>query len=100
MEVDYGNGDVQAFPREIVLERNTVFDLLKAVEQRHGVQLDTRNFPGVGIFIEGINGVRNTNTMYWQFWVNDEYAQVGASQYILKGGDRVLWKRTGNKEGQ
>lgn len=92
--IDYGNGDVQSFSEEVLLNGSTVFDVLKALERRYGIPLETRNFPGIGVFIEAIHGVHNSNTSYWQFWVNGEYAQVGAAQYVLQDGDKVLWKRT------
>ena len=94
LTIDYGNGDVQSFLNEVLMQGNSALDQLQAVERRYGIVIEARNFPGIGVFVEGIHGVRNTNTSYWQFWVNDEYAKVGAGQYILEDGDRVLWKRT------
>lgn len=92
--IDYGNGDIQAFSGELLRQGDTVLDLLENLERREGIALEKRNFPGLGIFIEAIHGVHNTNNSYWQFWVNGEYAQIGAGQYGLKDGDKVLWKRT------
>lgn len=97
LTIDYGNGDVQAFSRETLLGGSTVLDLLESLESQHGIALEKRNFPGLGVFIEGIHGVHNTNNAYWQFWVNGEYSKVGAGQYVLKDGDQVLWKRTSER---
>ena len=44
---------------------------------------------GFGIFVEGINGLLGNQDNYWAFYVNDEYAQQGADQTILKTGDVV-----------
>jgi hypothetical protein len=90
LTIDYGNGNIQTFPLQEAREKDSVFTML----EQSGVALEQRNFPGVGIFIEAINGVHNTGNYYWQFWVNGEYATVGASQYELRHGDEVLWKRT------
>lgn len=98
LALDYGNGDVQTFSQEALREGATVLDLLERLELRQGIALEKRNFPGLGVFIEGIHGVRNTNNFYWQFWVNGEYSKVGAGQYVLKDGDKVLWKRTNERE--
>ncbi|MEK7542636.1 MAG: DUF4430 domain-containing protein [Patescibacteria group bacterium] len=98
LTIDYGNGDTQTFPQEVLQDGSTVLDLLESLERRQGVVLQKRNFPGLGVFIEGIHGVHNTNNSYWQFWVNGEYSKVGAGQYVLKEGDRVLWKRTSERE--
>lgn len=94
LTIDYAADDLQSFPSQILVGESTVLDLLELLEKRHGVPIETRNFPGLGQFIEAIHGVHNTNNLYWQYWVNDEYAKVGASQYVLQDGDTVLWKRT------
>jgi hypothetical protein len=88
--VDYGNGDTQIFSGEKLRAGDSVLDLL----ERSGAALEKRNFPGMGLFIEAINGVHNSNNYYWQYWVNGEYAKVAAKQYELHHGDKVLWKRT------
>ena len=103
IEIDYGNGlpgqgDVQAFVGEALFAGDTVLDLLYSLEEEQGVAIETRNFPGLGQFIEAIHGVHNTNNSYWQYWVNDEYAKVGAGQYVLKDDDYVLWRRTAQSD--
>ncbi|GEM_PF-1290557 len=95
--IDYGNGDVQSFPGEIVKQGDTVLGLLETLERQGGITIEKRNFPGLGIFVEAIQGVHNTSNSYWQFWVNGEYSKIGASQYALKDGNRVLWKRTSER---
>ena len=97
LAIDYGNGDTQSFPGQVVRQGDTVLDLLEILERQKGVAFEKRNFPGLGVFVEAIHGIHNTNDSYWQFWVNGEYSKVGASQYELKDGDRVLWKRTGER---
>ncbi|MCH7604849.1 DUF4430 domain-containing protein [Patescibacteria group bacterium] len=92
--IDYGNGDLQSFSAELLFQGDTVLDLLYAMEKRRGIALETRNFLGLGMFIEAIHGVRNTNNFYWQYWVNGKYAEIGAGQYVLQDRDEVLWKRT------
>ena len=92
--LDYGNGDVQSFSDQVLQSDDTVLDLL----EQSGVSLEKRSFPGMGMFIEAINGVHNSNNYYWQFWVNGEYAKVAAEKYVLEDGDKVLWKRTNEIE--
>ena len=94
LSIDYGNSDIQTFPQEVLQGGATVLELLENLERRQGITIEKRNFPGLGVFIEAIQGVHNTNDSYWQFWVNGEYSKVGAGQYELKDGDKVLWKRT------
>ncbi|HEX9721910.1 MAG TPA: DUF4430 domain-containing protein [Candidatus Paceibacterota bacterium] len=90
LAIDYGNGDSQMFPGQEIGAGDSVLSLF----EKSGVTLEKRNFPGLGVFIEAINGVHNSNNYYWQFWVNGEYANIGASEYELRHGDQVLWKRT------
>ncbi len=36
--------------------------------------------------------VNGTGGNYWQYWVNNNYASVGADSYIVKGRDVIEWK--------
>lgn len=96
-EIDYGNGDVQSFADVKLQKGATVLDALKQLEEEYNVPLETREFAGIGTFVEAIHGVHNTSAMYWQFWVNDEYSLKGAAQAEVRDGDRILWKRTDEK---
>lgn len=43
-------------------------------------------------FIEAINGIENgKDAMYWQYYVNDKFADVGCSNYFLNDNDVVEW---------
>jgi len=50
----------------------------------------------LGIFIESINGVPEgvAKDKWWQFWVNNQYSNVGASAYTVNPGDIIEWKFT------
>ena len=98
--LDYGNGTVQDFADEKLPEGNTAFDALKAIEQRHAIALQAKEFTGLGMFVESIGGVKNTQTAYWQYWVNGEYSTVGSDQYELKEGDQITWKLAGDSSGE
>ena len=44
-------------------------------------------------FIESINDLENgIDGKYWQYYVNDEFANVGCSKYYLNGSDVVEWR--------
>lgn len=51
--------------------------------------VETQEFGDAGKFVTSINGLVGNNQNYWAFYLNDEYAQQGASQTILEKGDRV-----------
>lgn len=78
----------------------TVFDLLTSLASSSDIKLSTKDYGGdLGVFIESINGVgRGDKNKWWQFWVNNQYSTVGASAYILRPGDDVVFKFTGNQQ--
>lgn len=48
-----------------------------------------------GEFVTTINGVKQTNTEFWLFYINDEPASVGAGDYVTNEGDEVEWRLEG-----
>ena len=52
-----------------------------------------KEYSGLGIFIDEINGVKGGQGGYWIYYINNKEANVGVSNYILKDGDSVLWKQ-------
>ncbi|OHA62203.1 MAG: hypothetical protein A2748_01155 [Candidatus Wildermuthbacteria bacterium RIFCSPHIGHO2_01_FULL_45_20] len=97
LDIDYGNGNVQSFADVKLTGDGTVLSALKILEKQYNLPVETREFVGIGTFVEAIHGVHNTNTKYWQFWVNGEYSLVGAGQFQVKNGDEIFWKRTDEK---
>ncbi len=68
------------------IEGETALDLLKS-----GAEVITQE-SSFGEFVSAINGVEQTDTEFWLYYVNDEAASVGAGEYITKGGDKVEWR--------
>ena len=94
VEIDYGDENSQVFAGEYFWEGSSVLDLLKTLERRHGIALETREFSEEGeIFVDGINGVRSTKNSFWKFLVNGEEIQSRAEDYLVKDGDKISWKR-------
>ncbi len=72
--------------REATLpEGSTVFDLMTAC----GIPFEEE-----GGFITSINGVHQDEDAgkYWLYYINGEFAQVGAGEYIVQEGDEITWK--------
>lgn len=45
--------------------------------------------------VTDINGIQDgAGGLFWLYWVNGGYGQVGADRYILADGDAVLWRHT------
>lgn len=79
-----------------ISEGDTVQTLLEKAKQRGGISsIEFIDYPGAGKFVDSINGYKSgDNGKYWQYWVNNEYAQVGVDAYFVKNGDVILWKFT------
>lgn len=46
----------------------------------------------MGAFVISVNGIGNTNTQYWMFYVNGELAATAADQYQTKNTDKIEWR--------
>jgi len=56
-------------------------------------EVRTKDFgPGLGEFVEAIEGITPDSDEFWAFIVNGEAATVGASQYVTKNGDLIEWR--------
>lgn len=45
-----------------------------------------------GEFVTTINGVEQTDSEFWLFYINNEPASVGAGDYVTNEGDDVEWR--------
>jgi len=95
--LDFGADELKTFNNLTLPRNSTILDLLKKVSTENNLALKYKDFGGdLGVLIETI-GDKTNNTkenIYWQYWVNNQYAQVGAGAYQLKNGDAVEWKYT------
>lgn len=66
----------------------SAFDLLKST---HQVQAKDYG-PGMGEFVQSIDGVTPGSGKFWKFYVNGQSSNVGASSYVLRDGDKIEWK--------
>ncbi len=75
-------------PAEFTIsEGDTALDLLLSSG------FDVNVSSGFVTSIDGLeNGLEGYPTSGWIYYVNDEMAQTGADEYIIKDGDRISWK--------
>ncbi|MCG2697535.1 DUF4430 domain-containing protein [Candidatus Parcubacteria bacterium] len=95
LTLNFGNGDIKTFSDIIISDDAPVFEVLQKVVSENNIELNYKDYGGdMGVFIESINGKQNDfdSGYYWQYWVNGQYAKVGASSYELQNGDVVEWK--------
>lgn len=93
LRIDHGSGKFD-FRRVAELEKgSTVFDLLSKEREKGELDFAYRDFGKMGALIESIDGYKNGKSRkYWKFWVNNKFSRVGASNYVLKNKDRVIWR--------
>ena len=89
--IDYGNGTVEH--HELALANATAFNALLEAKAR----VEYEVYPGMGILVVAINGVRNNETLvdhWWLYYVNGVLAPVACDRYYLSNGDVVCWNYT------
>jgi len=76
-------------------EGSSALDAMKVLERENPSVFSfiSENFPGMGAFVESINGIKGGEGGYWIYYVNNMKASVGVSKYILKPGDVITWKQ-------
>ncbi len=99
VNIAFGNG---TYLNQTIITDN--YTALGALEEAVGYDsLDMQDF-GWGVFVNGIDGVStgatvdgidDTSSHYWLWYINDGYATVGAGQYVLQDGDVMDWKFEG-----
>jgi len=70
----------------------SVLDAMRALSAKGSFSFSGRDFPGLGFFVEEMNGRKNTDGYYWILLVNGKKSDLGASQARLKEGDVVEWR--------
>jgi len=72
---------------------DTVLEVLQALDAEDSrLRLTTKEYSGLGILIESMNGKTNgTNDEYWQYKVGGVMPQIGADKLELKDRDSVEW---------
>ncbi len=63
----------------------SVFDLL-----RENHQVDVKS-SAMGVFVQAIDSITNSDDAYWMYSVNDSMGQVASDKYITADGDLVRW---------
>jgi len=92
--IDFGNGQIRTFNNIEVAKDFSVFNLLEEVAGQNDLEIESKDYGEAGAFLEAIGDIKNDlkNDKFWQFWVNNNYSEVGASNYKLENGDIVEWK--------
>lgn len=73
---------------------SSAYEAMNALKENGKISFSTKVFSGLGHFVEEINGIKNSpNTgFYWTFYINNQEAKVGISNYILQPNDLITWR--------
>jgi hypothetical protein len=85
LHIDFGNETTTIF--EDVVGSN----VLEVTEAVAVVQAD---WTGDLAFVYSINGVssKQETGLWWQYWVNGEFASVAANHYDVQDNDTIVWR--------
>ncbi len=90
--IDNGSGNVQTL--EIRIKKgSSAFDLLKKGAGKLELDLKTKTYEDIGVFIEAIGDKENgQDGKYWLYYINGEMPSVAADKQLLKAGDKVEFR--------
>ena len=72
---------------------------METLQKNGQLSFRAKNFGGaLGKFIDAINEVKNDSDHFWIYYINDEKARVGVSNYTLQAGDIITWKYETEKD--
>ena len=55
--------------------------------------VETKTFSGIGEYVTSINGEKeDSGKNFWAFYINGKQSKIGAGDYKLKNGDKIIWK--------
>ncbi len=69
----------------------SVYDFMQKLKDERKIDFESKNYTGIGKFIESINEVKNGDKS-WVYYVNNKKAEIGVSNYKIKNRDIVSWK--------
>jgi len=75
-----------------IAEKTSVYDFMSQLRAEGKINFTEKNYIGIGEFIESINGIKNSDSLVWIYYINGVQAQIGISNYKITPGDIVSWK--------
>lgn len=91
--IDYGDGKIETFHGIQFEPQEKLFIALERTLKGKGINFVSEDYKDLGKLVLEIGNRKNgADNKYWQYWVDNRHADVGADQYVLKSGDVVEWK--------
>jgi hypothetical protein len=79
---------------DVSTTNNTVFKLLIECSTVYNFPVTSTYWQGYeSVFVNSINGTQNgEGDMWWQYYVNDSYGEIGCDRKEIFDGDLVKWR--------
>ncbi len=89
--IKYGDGRVEWYNSTKVARGSTLLDATKEV-----AKVNYTVYPGMGAFVNSINGVRNEKPYFWMWWywnpsMGWTLGPVAADKYVVSDGETLMW---------
>jgi len=75
-----------------VFAEGMVLDVMYAARAQGSLAFSGTEYPGLGFFMEEIQGVRQGNGRYWILYLNGKAAEQGASHVRVAPTDTLEWR--------
>lgn len=74
-------------------DKSTIYQLTEMAAQDKKLDFGFKDYGELGIMITRIGTQTNgEDQKYWQYYINGQLAQIGASAYVPNAGDKIVWK--------
>ncbi|MBU1036780.1 DUF4430 domain-containing protein [Patescibacteria group bacterium] len=93
ISIKFDENNIREIQNLIISQDQTVLDLLTKVAEENDLAFKTQDYGDLGMLVTQIGDkVNGQNNKYWQYYINGEFAAVGADQYKLTGKERIEWQ--------
>ena len=77
-----------------VVPESSVYDVMKQARANQIMEFSGKEFPGIGYFVEGINGKQEDlkGRRFWIYYINGQKAKAGISSVFVHNQDVIEWK--------
>lgn len=76
----------------ISLIHGSALDAMLSEEAAGRLSFSVKEFPGMGVFMESLQGRKNADGKFWFLYVNGISSELGPSHAVVEPGDRVEWR--------
>ena len=94
--INSGLKATEVLPKVELVTGDTLFAVLERGLRKKGIEFSYKDYGGsMGVFITTIASTTNSSDKWWQYYVNGQYGNAGASTFKPLSGDVIEFKLTG-----